>query len=259
MVGAPEKLLLETIRGATGLDFSWFRRSIFLDRVRLWSGNPDPADRSVLEKLKTEEFLHNLLLQLYPGSPDFYRDPLFYRGLREQVLPGLLALRRPVRVLLPFAGGGGDHLGLTALFNLHYKGSFQILAGEYNPVRIEHNRNPLALFADREAHLRFKKSGEPVELEGQKNLIQQRFQPPGRTQKPGTDSIREKYEMICIRHTLPTMEDGVARTVFRQCRDGVAQDGYLCLGSREWEGFTDDLAGFEPVEGIGGLYRRTGA
>ena len=214
-------------------------------------------DKSCFEKL---------LLDLSINVTDMFRDPLFYKAIRDQVLPDLKKLPF-IKVWHAGCASGEEVYSMAILFfeaGLHQK--TQVYATDFNEKILiaakegiyslekikgytsnYHQSGGKSSFGDyyaaRNKHAAIHASFKKNIVFALHNLV--------------SDGPLGEMDLILCRNVLIYFKRNLQNRVFNLFNDSLGQGGYLCLGSKESLRYSTCSVGFEDIVPKEKIYRKT--
>jgi two-component system CheB/CheR fusion protein len=254
------------LRGATGNDFSLYKRSTVFRRVerRMGLHQIDKLPTYVRFLRENPKEVELLFKELLIGVTSFFRDPPVWEYLQRQVLPGLLAARAgtTIRAWVPGCSTGEEAYSLAITLReaaeaakLVPSPSIQIFATDLDADAIERARlgaYPANIAADvsPERLRRFfvqEERGWRVSKEIRELVV---FAP----QNVIMDPPFTKLDVLSCRNLLIYLSSEVQKKVIPVFHYALNPGGVLFLGSAETVGAYGAL--FRPLDGKTRLYER---
>ena len=258
--------IFEQVRSRTGHDFSQYKRSTMLRRIRRRLQVHQIAS---LEEYR--DYLDNhpgeataLQKDLLISVTNFFRNPEAFVALREEVLPKLVSTKGPndqIRVWVVGCASGEEAYSIAMLLLEQAPSSsflpdqIQVFASDLDEGALataRKGRYPEAIAADvpeRYLDRFFRKDGtEYVVREAVRERVL--FTPHNLLRDPPFS----KLDLISCRNLLIYLRRELQRSVFDLFSYALNEDGYLFLGSSESVDLSDDL--FRPVRKTHRLYQR---
>jgi chemotaxis methyl-accepting protein methylase/predicted nucleic acid-binding Zn-ribbon protein len=262
---ALEKSLI-LLRARTGHDFSLYKRNTLYRRIerRMGIHQIDKIATYVRYLQENSQELDLLFKELLIGVTSFFRDPLAWEQLREEILPALLASRAagPLRAWVAGCSTGEEAYSLAMAFKeamekLKPRKSFtlQIYATDLDPDAIDKARQGVFLkniSADvsPERLSRFfvqEERGYRVRAEIREMVI---FAPHSLILDPPFT----KLDILSCRNLLIYLTPEIQKKLFPLFHYSLNPGGILFLGSAETVGDFTDL--FATVSGKSRIFRR---
>ena len=254
------------LRTLTGQDFSHYKKTTMLRRIERRMGLHELANLGdYAQFLRSDADEPQLLFQeLLIGVTNFFRDPLVWDQLRDEIIPELLARRPDGGVLRAWVAGcstGEEAYSLAiafreALDRIQPEGrySLQIFATDVDPTAVDRARAgvyPEAVVADvGEARLRryFVADGDKVRV-----VTEIREMVIFAVQNVISDPPFTKLDLLTCRNLLIYLDAGLQKRLLPMFHYSLNPGGVLLLGSAEADGDLSDL--FTPLAGAGRFYR----
>jgi chemotaxis protein methyltransferase CheR len=260
-------LLLEAIFLKYGFDFRHYSK----DSIRRRTGNRlaewHLANLSELthKVLYDARMFETLLLDLSINVTEMFRDPVFFKSLRNSVLP---ALGRLPFIKVWHAGcATGEEVYSTAII-LQEEGLYaraRLFATDFNQVVLRRAKEgifPIDRIKTYTAN--YQKAGGRESFADyysarydsavmrralKKNLI-------FASHDLATDGVFGDMDMVMCRNVLIYFERDLQNRALRLFRDSLASGGFLCLGSKESLQFSDCADDFDMFEPHQKIYRK---
>jgi two-component system CheB/CheR fusion protein len=255
--------ILETVRNETGHDFSTYKRSTVLRRIRrrLKVRHVDSLG-AYLDVLQQDESETDALFrELLIGVTRFFRDPEAYEALKQQVIPRLFdgkGREDTVRVWVVGCSTGEEVYSLAMLLREHAAGvraapDVQIFASDLSEEALQRARKgryPASIASDvSETRLRrfFEKRGDTYRV---KRSLREMviFARHGVLRDPPFSRI----DLVSCRNLLIYLRRDAQQNVLQTFHYALRPTGYLFLGTSETTG---DDEHFRPVDSEHHLYQ----
>ncbi|MCL6269076.1 protein-glutamate O-methyltransferase CheR [Sansalvadorimonas sp. 2012CJ34-2] len=258
--------LLEAMTAQYGYDFSGYAPASLNRRIHrhMQSFNIESVENLKQIILKDEQAFADLLRSLSVPVTEMFRDPPFFKYLREQVLPWLATF--PFIKIWHAGCATGEEAWSMAIM-LHKAGLLsrsQIYATDYNEEALTTARrgiydSPLLDTWQRN----FKESG------GEGDLSDYCFQRYGSLRMDRTlqqhitfanhnlvtDHAFGEMNLVLCRNVLIYFSRDLQNRVLDLFKESILPGGLLCLGPRETMRFSSVADSFEPVEHEWKIYR----
>jgi chemotaxis protein methyltransferase CheR len=261
------RLLLEAIYQKSGFDFRGYAAAHIkrrLDHVRSQGGLASFCD--VTHRLIwDDDFFDTVLTALSINVTEMFRDPAFYRRVREAVIPHLKTYPF-IKIWHAGCAAGQEVYSMAILLEEEgMKNRAQIYATDMNPPVLETARRgiyPLDVMRPYTAN--YQKAGGKTSFseyyttdEGnalmngslKANVL---FSPHNLV----TDGIFGEMNLIFCRNVLIYFGDALQNKVIKLFLDSLCNGGFLCLGSKESLRFSDYAEAFEVVDAREKIYRK---
>jgi len=259
--------LAALIAERTGLTFPASRRSDFEQALQAALGEraPDGRLRDLLEgdTVARDELIANLTI----GESYFFRDPGQFRLLREEILPGIAALREnvPIRMWSAGCAAGEEAYSLAILGEqLGLKQRTRVLGTDISRVRLAAaragNYSKWALRSlDEETIARyFTESGKRYVLRSEfRGSVDFRYLNLAEDAYPSMAAGIWGFDLILCRNVLIYFDTATIAHVAQRLIDSLSDDGWLMLGASDPA--ISEMVDCEVVLTHAGLmYRRSG-
>lgn len=258
------------LRARTGHDFSAYKKNTLFRRIerRLMVVRLEGIEPYVDYLRKNPHELDLLFKELLIGVTGFFRDPLLWKILQAQVLPGLLASQPAGSMLRAWVVGcssGEEAYSLAIAFNelvsgLHPHGarSLQIFGTDLDPDAIATARrgiySPASVkelsperleryFIEQNGTYRIRNEIREMVVFAPHNVI--------------SDPPFTKLDLLTCRNLLIYLTTALQQELLQLFHFSLKPDGVLMLGSSESIGELSDL--FAPVDDKARLFRRIGS
>ena len=215
--------------------------------------------------LYDEAFFHQFLQDLSINTTEMFRDPLFFKELRSQVIPVLKTY--PFNKIWHAGCSSGEEVYSMAILLLeegHYDRT-QIYATDFNPNILEKAREAIYPVGNMKEYTRnyiraggrsdfadyynaryesaiIKKSLKQNIVFSDHNLV--------------TDSVFGEMNLIMCRNTLIYFNKELQDRVIKLFYDSLTPGGFLCLGSKESLTFSAHAKLFEPFNAQLKIFRK---
>jgi len=261
------QMLLEAIHQKYGYNFKDYANAHTKRRLkhRLNISNMDNYAQMMHRVIYDEDFFNNLLLDLSINVTEMFRDPWFYKKVRQDLIP-LLKTYSFIKIWHAGCSAGQEVYSMSILLEEEgMKHRSQIYATDFNELILEKARNgiyPLDVMktytgnyqqsggkndfsnyytADYD-HVIFKRSLKEKVLFSSHNLV--------------TDGVFGEMNLILCRNVLIYFNRQLQNRVLKLFYDSLCPGGYLCLGSKESLKFSDMEDKFEAVAGREKIYKK---
>jgi len=260
-------LLLQAIYQKYGYDFRDYAKASIRRRLRyrLSQSNLKTISEMQHELLNDKKFFDRLLLDLTINVTEMFRDPSFFKVLREIVISELK--KQPFIKVWHAGCSSGEEIYSTAILlkeNGMYESSL-IYATDTNELVLDKAKSGifpiekmkdftvnyrkaggLASFAD---YYTARYDNAIMDNSLKKNIVFSNH-------NLVTDSVFGEMDLIMCRNVLIYFNRELQDRVFRLFRDSLRPGGFLCLGSKETVRFSSLSEDFENVIENEKIYRR---
>ena len=260
-------LILEAIYQKYGYDFRNYAKASLRRRLRyrLSQSNLETISEMQHKLLNDKEFFDTLLLDLTINVTEMFRDPSFFKALREIVISELK--KQPFIKVWHAGCSSGEEIYSTAILlkeNGMYESSL-IYATDTNEMVLDKAKSGifpiekmkdftvnyrkaggLASFAD---YYTARYDNAIMDNSLKKNIVFSNH-------NLVTDSVFGEMDLIMCRNVLIYFNRELQDRVFRLFMDSLRPGGFLCLGSKETVRFSSLSENFENVIEKERVYRR---
>ncbi|MCP4254539.1 MAG: protein-glutamate O-methyltransferase CheR [Candidatus Scalindua sp.] len=262
-------LILQAIYQKYGYDFRDYSKASIRRRLRYRLAQLNLKSISEMQhKLLYEKtFFDTLLLDLTINVTEMFRDPSFFKALRENVIPELK--KQPFIKLWHAGCSSGEEIYSTAIL-LKESGMYEsslIYATDTNEIVLDKAKSgifPIEKMKDFTAN--YRKAGGIASFADyytarydnaimdnslKKNIVFSNH-------NLVTDGVFGEMDMIVCRNVIIYFNKKLQDRVFRLFMDSLRPNGFLCLGSKETIRFSSFSDNFENVDEKEKIYRRVG-
>lgn len=252
------RLLVDAIYQKYGYDFRNYSQAHvkrrILNRFNL-SGMKHITDM-IHESIYDHKFVDQLLMDLSITVTEMFRDPTFYKALREEVMP---VLRTYPFIKIWHAGCASGEEVYSMAIMLKEEGLYgktQIYATDFNPVIIKQAKDGIyPIGRMKEFTMNYQKSGGKgsfsdyytANYESAKLLDVLKKNIVFATHNLVTDSVFAEVNLVVCRNVLIYFDRELQDKVIRLFVDSLPSGGILCLGSKENLQFSEHYAKFNPL------------
>ncbi len=257
-------LLIEAIRLKYGYDFSGYSRASLKRRIkkRLLDSGSLSISGMINNLLYEKDFFDQLLLDLSINVTEMFRDPLFFKEIRDKVIPELAKLSS---VKIWHAGcSTGEEVYSMAII-LKEAGIYdkcQIFATDFNQVVLEKAKQGVLSIVNLKQYTQnYQKSGgtgsftdwytAKYDLVKLKTTLRKNIM--FADHNLATDGVFSEMDLVMCRNVLIYFDRPLQNRVFRLFTDSLTQDGFLTIGSKEsihFSGIADEYDQFSQTQKI---------
>lgn len=260
-------LILQAIYQKYGFDFRNYSKASIRRRIRyrLAQSNLKTISEMQHKLLYDEKFFAALLLDLTINVTEMFRDPSFFKALRETVIPELK--NQPFIKVWHAGCSSGEEVYSTAIL-LKEEGLYEsslIYATDANDTVLDKAKSGVfSIDKMKDYIINYRKAGglasfadyytaryDSVIMDSslKKNIVFSNH-------NLVTDSVFGEMDMILCRNVLIYFNRELQDRVFGLFRDSLRSGGFLCLGSKETIMFSSYSDDFENVAENQKIYRR---
>ena len=267
--GEELKDIVELIRAQYGYDFGSYAEASFRRRLSRFCTLAQVSVFDLKYHLTNDSAFFLWLLQsLTVNVTEMFRDPFFYKALREEVLPSL-GTYPTIKIWHAGCSTGEEAYSMAIL--LHEAGLLdraRIYATDMNTANLEKARSgiiPMASLKDYTANYQY--SGGKADFSNyytarydnamisndlRKNILFTQH-------NLVTDQAFNEFQLICCRNVLIYFNKELQNRVLNLFHDSLSPLGYLALGIKESLLFTDRRDKFAAVSLKNKIYRLKGS
>lgn len=260
--------ILLNIKMAHGYDFTSYAKASIQRRIQRYMNDEGLTTAGDLTDHLADNApaaIESLLQRITVNVTEMFRDPEFYKSLRQNVLP-MLASYPLINIWHAGCATGEEVFSMAILFN--EAGLLQrtrIYATDINPANLEKARSgilPLAVMKeyttnyinaggirDFATYYTARYENALINKNLRRNIT---FLPHNLV----TDQGFNEFQLICCRNVMIYFNKDLQNRVVNLFYDSLAHLGYLALGTKESLLFTDMRNEFEPVDLQRKIFRR---
>lgn len=263
------KLVLEAIHLKYGYDFRGYASASLGRRAKALLSKFGIKDFGHLLQrlLKEPDFFRTVLPYLTVTTSEMFRDPQFFKSMREHVIPALKTFAS-LNIWIAGCSYGQEAYSLAIL--LHEEGLLDrtvIFATDVNPVALKSARE--GIFAAENIQLYTRNY---VEAGGARAFSDYYTADYGFARMAsflkdnmvfsehnlGTDGVFSEMNLVTCRNVLIYFDKELQNRVLNLFRESLRFRGFLCLGSKENIRFSNQAYAFENVDAKNKIYQKVG-
>lgn len=262
-------LLLEGIRRGYGYDFMHYsqaslkRRLIYMREQTQMGGFVEMLDRL----LHDENFFDQFLMNMSVTVTDMFRDPGFYKALRDKVIPVLKTFPF-IKVWHAGCATGEEVYSMAILLHEeNFLDRARIYATDFNKHSLDVAQNGVYASEHQASYMKnYQEAGgkndfstyynDGYGLMKFKDLLKKRV--TFSYHNLVTDGVFGEMNLICCRNVLIYFDKELQGHVLNLFADSLRHGGFLCLGSKESLSFTSIREQFETVDAQQKIYKKIG-
>ena len=262
-------LLLEAILKRYGYDCTGYTKSSLKRRVRdfILKESLEHYYDLIKRVIADEAYFYKFLSQLTVSVTEMFRDPLFYKKLREKVIP-ILKTYPTIRVWHAGCSTGEEAFSLAILFEEEgLLNCSKIYATDVNESSIQSANNGIygldKIKKYTENYIKFGGKGSfsdyyHVRYDQACIEPQLREHITFSTHNLVTDTNFAQFNLILCRNVLIYFNSGLQNNVLSLINNSLDHYGYFCLGMKETLSTTDMADKFEVVDKRTKIYQKKG-
>lgn len=261
------RLLLEAIYLKYGFDFREYSSAHTKRRLenRLGLSNLDNFGQMQHRLIHDEEFFNELLLDLSINVTEMFRDPWFYKKIREEVIPHLKTYPF-IRSWHAGCSAGQEVYSMCIVLEEEgMKNRTQIYATDFNELILQKARTgiyPIEVIRNYTANYQQaggrKSFSDYYAAQYDHVIINQELKDKVLFSSHNlvTDGVFGEMNIIFCRNVLIYFNKDLQNKVLKLFHDTLCPGGFLCLGSKESLKFTELSDEFEVVAEREKIYRK---
>lgn len=259
------KLLLESIALKYGYDFHGYARASMrrrMDAILLRFRLEDYTEL-MSRLLREEDFFRTILPFLTITTTEMFRDPVFFRALREKILPELRTFPS-LNIWIAGSSHGQEAYSLAIL--LHEEGLLDrtvLFATDINPVALKSAREGIFPVEALQLYTKnYLDSGGTAAFSDyytadygfvrMASLLKDNM--VFSEHNLGTDGVFTECQLVLCRNVLIYFDKNLQNKVLKLFRDSLRFRGFLALGSKENLRFSDQAGAFDVVDAKNKIY-----
>jgi len=251
------RLVVNAIYEKYGYDFRNYSKAHIKRRIlnRFNNSGLNNISEMIHEILYNPKFVDLILMDLSITVTEMFRDPSFYKAIREEVIPVLQTF--PFVKIWHAGCSSGEEVYSMAIIlkeeNVYNK--TQIYATDFNPIIIKQAKDGLyPLSRMKEFTLNYQKAGGKANFsdyysihhESAKMLDSLKKNIVFATHNLVTDSVFAEVNIVVCRNVLIYFNRQLQDKVIQLFLDSLPGGGILCLGSKENLQFSEYMDHFDP-------------
>lgn len=260
-------LLIEAIKMKYGYDFSGYSRASLKRRIykRLHDSNSANIAEMINKLLYDKDFFDLLLLDLSINVTEMFRDPLFFREIRDRVFPELAKLHS-IKIWHAGCSTGEEVYSMAILLKeagLYHKS--QIFATDFNEVVLAKAKQGIIPISELKKYtVNYQKAGGAASFTDwytakydfaildsklRKNIM---FADHNLV----TDAVFSEVDLVMCRNVLIYFDRPLQNRVFRLFSESLSPFGFLAIGSKESIHFSDIVDEFDQYSETQKVFRK---
>jgi len=252
------ELLLEAIHKKYGYDFREYSQAHTRRRLeyRLHLENMSKFSEMIPRVIYEEKFFNQLLLDLSINTTEMFRDPWFYKRIREVVIPHLQTYPF-LKIWHAGCSAGQEVYSMCILLEEEgLKGRCQVYATDFNERILAQAKDGIYPMEQvREYSANYLKAGGTESLSEYytaeyNHVVMKRSlkeQVLFSSHNLATDGVFGEMHMVCCRNVLIYFTRELQNRVLELFYNSLCPGGFLCLGSKESMKFSSVADKFEVV------------
>jgi chemotaxis protein methyltransferase CheR len=253
-----------------GYDFHNYATSSFKRRVLRVLDLQKLSVDGLLQKIESQpQFMDELLGELTVNVTEMFRDPEFWKILRDQVIPQLIKLSkkdRPIKIWHAGCSSGEEVYSMAILLHeMHITSNVEILATDLDPKAVEKAKAgtfPIKHLEVNEKNYSKLETGNPLKtwfrsVKGTA-LLDPRLLKNITFMKHDlvTDDIKDTFDLVLCRNVMIYFNQSLQNDVLTKFHRHLVLNGFLSIGQKESLTWCDVAARFEVFSLHEKIYRK---
>ncbi len=238
------KKIASTVHAKYGYDFRDYAMSSFKRRLLRILQLDNLTIESLLRKINEQpEFIHHFLDEITVNTTEFFRDPGFWRLLRQEIIPSIRLNNQQFRILHAGCSSGEEVLSMAILLReMGIHNDVSITATDIDTTILDKARG--AAYPIKNMELNEKNY---IRFEGQHNLKQYYSEQNGkavfdpnllksvsfRKHDLVTGDVFNKFDLVLCRNVMIYFNQKLQNEVLKKLHSSLFTYGYLCIGNKE--------------------------
>jgi chemotaxis protein methyltransferase CheR len=237
-------LLVDGLRAVHGIDFSGYAPASLARRLAQWLAQSGFASfgEATSALLRDQQLCRQLVQDVTVNVSDMFRDPYFFKALREEVLPHLRTYAH-CRIWVAGCASGEEVYSLAIL--LHEEGladQCRIYATDLNETMVDKAREGVFALRDMQRYtLQYQQAGGTAAFSDYYVALYQRAQFNRALVRNVvfaahnllTDADFSEMQLILCRNVMIYFKPDAKDRVLKVFDDCLSPAGFLCLGTKE--------------------------
>ena len=262
---------LKRIAGAVklihGYDFHNYATSSFKRRILRVLDLKKLSVDALLEKIESQpEFMEELLGELTVNVTEMFRDPGFWKILRDQIIPPLVRKNKTLRIWHAGCSSGEEVFSMAILLHeMHVTNNVSILATDLDPNVIDRAKAgtfPIKHLEVNEKNYSKLNTGNPLStwfraVKGTA-ILDPRLLKNVTFQQHDlvTDPIQDTFDMLLCRNVMIYFNQSLQNEVLTKFHRALTINGFLSIGQKESLTWCDVANKFESVSSAEKIFRK---
>ncbi|HNP18225.1 MAG TPA: protein-glutamate O-methyltransferase CheR [Fulvivirga sp.] len=237
------KKITEVVKSKYGYDFTNYAMSSFKRRISRILEMNNMSMETLMKKLYDPGFLDDFLNEITVNVTEMFRDPSFWRVLRDDVIPGILLNHQTIRIWHAGCSSGEEVFSMAIMLReMGLLDKVNIIAtdldtnilekakkGEYNLKNMELNeKNYIRYQGTSSLKDYFKESNGKAVLD--KSLVEN---VSFRKHDLVKGDVFNKFDLVLCRNVMIYFNQTLQNEVLKNFHESLFKYGYLAIGSKE--------------------------
>ncbi len=237
------KKITEVVKSKYGYDFTNYAMSSFKRRISRILEMNNMSMEVLMKRLYDPGFLDDFLNEITVNVTEMFRDPSFWRVLRDDVIPGILLNHQTIRIWHAGCSSGEEVFSMAIMLReMNLLDKVNIIAtdldtnilekakkGEYNLKNMELNeKNYIRYQGTSSLKDYFKESNGKAVLD--KSLVEN---VSFRKHDLVKGDVFNKFDLVLCRNVMIYFNQTLQNEVLKNFHESLFKYGYLAIGSKE--------------------------
>ncbi len=260
------KRITELIKSRYNYDFTNYALSSFKRRVgRILELNKFGVER-LIQKLESPEYLEYFLNEITVNVTEMFRDPSFWRSLRETILPQILLNHKKIRIWHAGCSSGEEVISMSIMLReMGIEDSVQIIATDLDTnilKRAKMGRFPQKhMDLNERNYVRFQGTGklsDYYKLQNNEAILDPTLleNVSFRQHDLVRGDVFNKFDLVLCRNVMIYFNQQLQNDVLKKLHESLFKYGYLAIGSKESLIWCDIAGKFLVVNNEEKIYRK---
>ena len=258
------KRIAGVVQSSHGYDFHNYATPSFKRRILRILDLKKLSVDALLQKIESQpEFMEELLGELTVNVTEMFRDPGFWKILRDQIIPQLLKKNKPLKIWHAGCSSGEEVFSMAILLNeMRITDNVSILATDLDPkvlTKAKAGTFPMKHLEVNEKNYSKLNTGNPLStwfrsVKGTA-ILDSRLLKNVAFQEHDlvTGNIRDTFDLLLCRNVMIYFNQSLQNDVLAKFHQALIMHGFLSIGQKEsltWCDVANKFDVFSPAEKI---------
>lgn len=237
------KKITEVVKSKYNYDFTNYAMSSFKRRISRILEMHNMTIEGLLRKLNEPPFLDDFLNEITVNVTEMFRDPSFWRVLRDDIIPGILLNHQKIRIWHAGCSSGEEVFSMAIMLKeMNLLDSASLIAtdldtnileraksGEYNLKNMELNEKNYIRYQGTSSLKDYyvEKNGKAIM---DKSLVEN---VSFRKHDLVNGEVFNKFDLVLCRNVMIYFNQTLQNEVLKKFHESLFKYGYLAIGSKE--------------------------
>lgn len=260
------KKITELIKSRYNYDFTNYALSSFKRRVIRILELDKMTISVLLQKLEDRQFLQYFLNEITVNVTEMFRDPSFWRIIRETIIPQILLNHQKIRIWHAGCSSGEEVLSMSILLReMNIDKDVQIIATDLDTDILERARKARLPMKNMELnernYVRFQGTGKLTDyyrVENNEAILDPKLleNVSFRQHDLVRGDVFNKFDLVLCRNVMIYFNQQLQNDVLNKLHESMFKYGYLAIGSKESLIWCDIASKFLVVNNEEKVYRK---